>query len=320
MPEATRIIEASEVHKTFTSRSRLGGAAQSVRAVRGISLSLAPEQTLALVGESGCGKSTLAGMLLGLSVPSKGTVRINGAATSELSRQAVAHAVQPVFQDPYVSLNPRKSIEQIVRLPLVASGRRTRAEQIERVYEMLGLVGLPPDFARRIPRQLSGGQRQRVAIARALVSEPQALICDEPTSALDVSVQAQIINLLLDLRGRLHLSYLLITHNLAVVDQLADEIAVMYFGRLVEVGCTRDVLDRPLHPYTLMLRQAVLEPVVGQKLTASLDAAVMPNPMQAHSGCPFRARCGRARSICQDIEPPLAEMSGRQVACHNPFN
>ncbi|WP_425493301.1 oligopeptide/dipeptide ABC transporter ATP-binding protein [Microvirga zambiensis] len=314
------IVEANEVHKTFSSKSRFGGAVRTVRAVRGISLSLGPDRTLALVGESGCGKSTLAGMLLGLSAPSEGMVRIKGATTSELSRQAIANAVQPVFQDPYVSLNPRKTVEQIVRLPLVAAGRGNRTEQIERVHEMLELVGLPADFSGRMPRQLSGGQRQRVSIARSLVAEPQALICDEPTSALDVSVQAQIINLLLELRGRLRLSYLLITHNLAVVDQLADETAVMYFGRLIEVGRTRDVLDRPLHPYTLMLRQAVLEPTVGQKLTAPLDAAVMPNPMQAHRGCPFRARCSRASSICEDMEPPLVEISGRRIACHNPLH
>lgn len=314
------IIEADDVHKTFATRPKLGGAAQSVRAVRGVSLSLAPQQTVALVGESGCGKSTLATMLLGLSAPSRGSVRINGKASTELSRLAVARTVQPVFQDPYVSLNPAKSIEQIVRLPLAAAKRGTRSEQIARVHEMLELVGLPAHYAERSPRQLSGGQRQRVSIARALVAEPQALICDEPTSALDVSVQAQVINLLLELRQRLKLSYLLITHNLAVVDQLADRTAVMYFGRLVEEGATRDVLDRPRHPYTLMLRQAVLEPVVGQKLVADPSAAVMPNPMQEIAGCPFRERCARAVPVCKEIEPALALSDDRKVACHNPLN
>jgi peptide/nickel transport system ATP-binding protein len=318
MPEA--IIQADDIHKTFAARSKLGGAAQSVRAVRGVSLSLERQQTVALVGESGCGKSTLATMLLGLSEPSRGSVRINGKASTELSRLAVARTVQPVFQDPYVSLNPAKSIEQIVRLPLAAAGRGSRAEQVARVHEMLELVGLPAHYAERSPRALSGGQRQRVSIARALVAEPQALICDEPTSALDVSVQAQVINLLLELRQRLKLSYLLITHNLAVVDQLADRTAVMYFGRLVEEGATRDVLDRPRHPYTLMLRQAVLEPVVGQKLVADPSAAVMPNPMQEIAGCPFRERCSRAVAACREIEPALTVSHDRKVACHNPLN
>jgi peptide/nickel transport system ATP-binding protein len=274
---------------------------------------------VALVGESGCGKSTLARLLLGLTPPTEGRALIGGADAQRLSRRQIARQVQPVFQDPFVSLNPRKTVEQIVGLPLVAAGGMAPRERRDVVRKMIDLVGLSSDFADRRPGEMSGGQRQRVSIARALVAEPGALICDEPTSALDVSVQAQILNLLQDIRERLGLAYLVITHNLAVVDYLAERIVVMYFGRIVEAGPTRAVLSRPLHPYTQMLRRAVLEPVAHQTLPDEDDAAVLPNPLEPPAGCPFRSRCTRASDICAVEEPDLTVTADRQFACHNPL-
>jgi peptide/nickel transport system ATP-binding protein len=318
MPEATPILEARGLHRSFPVVAD-GGVRGLLRAVRGVDLTLAPGEAVALVGESGCGKSTLARLLLGLTPPTDGRALIGGTDAQRLSRRQIARQVQPVFQDPFVSLNPRKRVEQIVGLPLVAAGGTTRRQRRDIVGKMIELVGLSADFADRRPGDMSGGQRQRVSIARALVAEPSALICDEPTSALDVSVQAQILNLLQDIRARLGLAYLVITHNLAVVDYLAERIVVMYFGRVVESGPTREVLARPLHPYTQMLRRAVLEPVAGQTLPDADDAAVLPNPLLPPAGCPFRSRCARATDICSAEEPALTATGNRQFACHNPL-
>ncbi len=320
MPEAASVLAAEGLHRSFGIAATGGAPGGVLRAVRGVDLALARGEAIALVGESGCGKSTLARMLLGLSPPTEGRVLIGGADAGTLTRAQVARQVQPVFQDPFVSLNPMKTVAQIVGLPLVAAGGRARRERDAIVRTMIELVGLTADFAGRRPGELSGGQRQRVSIARALVSEPAALVCDEPTSALDVSVQAQILNLLHDIRDRLGLSYLIITHNLAVVDHLAERTLVMYFGRLVETGPTRAVLGRPLHPYTQMLRRAVLEPVPGQALPEATDSAMPPSPLDPPTGCPFRARCARASDVCAAVEPELRPAGdGRQVACHHPL-
>ncbi len=319
MPEAAQVLAAEGLHRSFGIAANGGAKAGLLRAVRGVDFSLRRGEAIALVGESGCGKSTLARMLLGLSRPTEGRVLIGGADAQTLSRREVARQVQPVFQDPFVSLNPMKTVAQIVGLPLAAAGGRTRRERDEIVHTMIELVGLSVDFANRRPRELSGGQRQRVSIARALVSEPAALVCDEPTSALDVSVQAQILNLLQDIRERLGLSYLIVTHNLAVVDHLAERTLVMYFGRLVEAGPTREILNRPLHPYTQTLRRAVLEPIPGQALPEASDSAMPPSPLEPPAGCPFRARCAHASDICAVVEPELRAYGDRQVACHNPL-
>jgi peptide/nickel transport system ATP-binding protein len=317
MPDATPILAAAGLHRSFPVAT--GAGQKLLRAVRGVDLELRPGEVVALVGESGCGKSTLARLLLGLTPPTEGRALIGGADAQRLSRRQIARQVQPVFQDPFVSLNPRKTVEQIVGLPLVAAGGMAPRERRDVVRKMIDLVGLSSDFADRRPGEMSGGQRQRVSIARALVAEPGALICDEPTSALDVSVQAQILNLLQDIRERLGLAYLVITHNLAVVDYLAERIVVMYFGRIVEAGPTRAVLSRPLHPYTQMLRRAVLEPVAHQTLPDEDDAAVLPNPLEPPAGCPFRSRCTRASDICAVEEPDLTVTGDRQFACHNPL-
>ena len=313
------LLELRDVTRTFALSQGVFRRAATLTAVAGVSLKVERGEVFALVGESGSGKTTLAKMLLGLLPPTSGEILIGGTPISAKDRVAVSRRVQPIFQDPYSSLNPRKSVAQLIALPLVVHGVGDRAERRAEVLEMLDLVGLSKRHYDAYPGQLSGGQRQRVAIARALILRPEVVICDEPTSALDVSVQAQILNLLQDIRERLGLAYLVITHNLAVVDYLAERIVVMYFGRIVEAGPTRAVLSRPLHPYTQMLRRAVLEPVAHQKLPDEDDAAVLPNPLEPPAGCPFRSRCTRASDICAVEEPDLTVTGDRQFACHNPL-
>ena len=244
------LIELRDVKRSFRVRSGLFAASQRVAAVDGVSFSVASGSVLGIVGESGCGKSTLARVILGLLPPSAGEVLVDGKRISELDRRTRAQLIQPVFQDPFSSLNPRRRVRDIVAMPLDALGALPAATIAARVDEMLARVGLDPAMGARYPEQLSGGQRQRVAIARALVLKPRIVICDEPTSALDVSVQAQILNLLAELRRELGLTYLFISHNLAVVEHVATEVAVMYLGRIVEQRETGALFETPRHPYT----------------------------------------------------------------------
>ena len=255
-PETETVIAAQDVSRVFTSRKGLFGPRRSLTAVDGVSLALHRGETLALVGESGSGKSTLARILLGLDDPTAGTVTMTGRPVHDLSRQDRAQFVQPVFQDPYASLNPRRTLAEIIGRPLVLRGEGDAAERMARVKGAMEMVRLPSRLLHSYPQQLSGGQRQRVAIARALITRPAALVCDEPTSALDVSVQAQILNLLTDLRAELGLSTLIITHDMAVVHQIADRVAVMLQGRLVESGPVARVLDAPREDYTRNLLAA----------------------------------------------------------------
>ena len=236
-----------------------------LKAVDGISLRIPVGETLGLVGESGCGKSTLAKMILGLLEPTEGDVLVNNQALNASSRLSMARQLQPIFQDPYSSLNPRKSIEQIIRLPLQLHKIGDAQSQQKAVKDISDLVGLPERLLKNYPGQLSGGQRQRVAIARALILKPKILVCDEPTSALDVSVQAQILNLLMDLKKELGLTYLFISHNLGVVEHLVDRVAVMYRGKIVESGTREDIFQNAQHPYTQALLSSVLtpEPALG---------------------------------------------------------
>ncbi|HEX5999591.1 MAG TPA: ABC transporter ATP-binding protein [Hyphomicrobiaceae bacterium] len=250
------VIAAKDVTRLFRSRRALFGPVREVKAVDGVSLALLRGETLALVGESGSGKSTLARILLGLDRPTSGSVAMLGRPVAELSPQERAGFVQPVFQDPYASLNPRRTLAEIVGRPLALRGEGTRSERMARVREAMEMVRLPMHLLNAYPAQLSGGQRQRVAIARALITRPAALVCDEPTSALDVSVQAQILNLLSRLRAELGLTTLIITHNMAVVNQIADRVAVMFHGRLIEVGPVAQVLKSPAQDYTRTLLEA----------------------------------------------------------------
>ncbi|MBM3492003.1 MAG: ABC transporter ATP-binding protein [Alphaproteobacteria bacterium] len=317
--DGPRALETRQVVRHFTFGWRLPGGRPVLRAVRGVSLHLKRGEVLAIVGESGCGKSTLARMLLGLLPPTAGDVLLDGRPIGELGRSAIAEFVQPVFQDPYASLAPHRRIVDTVALPLTALGRGTPAERRQQALRMLAEVGLPEHLADRLPSRLSGGQRQRVAIARALVLRPPVLVCDEPTSALDVSVQAQILNLLVDLKERLNLSLVLITHNIGVVEQLADRVAVMYLGQVVEEGLVAQVLRRPRHHYTRLLLSSALDPgAVGGGLAATAGDSNYPDPMNLPTGCTFHPRCQAASALCGQQEPPVLLGPGGFVACHHP--
>jgi peptide/nickel transport system ATP-binding protein len=308
------VVEAANLNRDFQLRR----PTRTLRAVRGVSLRLYAGETLALVGESGSGKSTLARMMLGLLPPSSGDVYVFGEPINKLSRLERARLVQPVFQDPYASLNPKKRIGEIVAMPLTARGGLSAAAVSMRVGEMLERVGLGRDYAARYPAELSGGQRQRVAIARALIAEPKVVVCDEPTSALDVSVQAQILNLLQDLRAQQSLSYLVVTHNIGVVAHLADRVAVMYLGRIVEEGPTRAVLSAPQHPYTELLLSAVLPLDPDRPLPQIDEDAVPASQLAPPSGCAFHPRCPRASARCQSEDPVALLRDSGFVACHHP--
>jgi peptide/nickel transport system ATP-binding protein len=307
----TVAIETVGLSRVFEQGGGTMAEPRRVVAVDDISLSLESGRALAIVGESGCGKSTLARLLLGLLPPSSGTVLVDGHSLPTMHRRDRARLIQPVFQDPMSSLNPRRRVADIVALPLIAAGDIGRAERQQRVAAMLAQVGLGPEMASRYPAQLSGGQRQRVAIARALVAQPRILICDEPTSALDVSVQAQILNLLADLRTALDLTLVFISHNLAVVEHVADEVAVMYLGRIVEFGEADAVFRAPRHPYTKALLASVLTPEPGLGLPDVSLGDDYPDPAHIPPGCRFHTRCPVAIPRCR-TEPPAR----KAVECH----
>ncbi len=313
------LLEAHGLTRTFKMSGGLFGASRTLHAVNGIDIAINKGDVLGIVGESGCGKSTLARILLGLTPPSTGTVTLDGQAMHTMSRQALARRVQPVFQDPYSSLNPRRSLASIVALPLDVQGMGNAAARRVKAIDMLERVGLPARLADHTPGQLSGGQRQRVAIARALVMRPEVVICDEPTSALDVSVQAQILNLLLDLRSEFNLTYVFISHNLAVVEHIATEVAVMYLGKVVEQSPTAELFKQPRHPYTQALLASVLTPEPGLGIPETGLGLSFPDPLNPPTGCTFHPRCPQRMPQCIHTVPALIEpagpMAGR-VACH----
>ena len=294
---------------------------RTLRALDGVSFTIAEGEVLGVVGESGCGKTTLGRTVLRLHEPTAGQARFRGEDTFTLSRRAMRglrRHMQIVFQDPYASLNPRMTVGQTLTIPLrVHEPKLTRAEQRERITAALTRVGLPPAAADRYPHEFSGGQRQRVGIARALMSHPSLLVADEPVSALDVSVQAQVINLLLDLRAELGLAILFIAHDLAVVGMVSDRIAVMYLGRIVELAPTEALFARPRHPYTEALFSAV--PDISTQRQRILLEGDLPSPLAPPSGCPFRTRCRYAEPACAEAVPPLAEHApGHFAACRRP--
>jgi peptide/nickel transport system ATP-binding protein len=311
-------LKTRAVTKTYTVSGGAFRSRRQLKAVNGVSLTVAKGSVLGLVGESGCGKTTMAKLILGLETPSGGEIFIDGRAISKMSAKGIARRVQPVFQDPYSSLNPRKSIASIISLPLRALKVGNRQRWNRQVDDIMELVGLPSRIKHNYPNQLSGGQRQRVAVARALIMHPELVLCDEPTSALDVSVQAQILNLLMELRQELNLTYVLISHDLAVVEHLASRVAVMYLGRIVEEAATRQLFERPRHPYTQALLASVLTPEPGLGLPETHLGLEYPNPIDPPSGCTFHPRCPKATEQCSSVPPQPQTEADRMVECYHP--
>ena len=323
----TALLEVENLAKHYPMQRGLflSRTVGTVKAVDGVGFSLARGETLALVGESGCGKSTTARLVLRLIEPTAGTVRFEGRDITTLDGselRKLRRRMQIVFQDPFASLNPRMTVGDILAEPLVVHGIGDAAQRRARVAELLDLVGLAPYHATRYPHEFSGGQRQRVGIARALAVEPALVVCDEPVSALDVSIQAQVVNLLKDLQARLGLSYLFIAHDLAVVKHVADRVAVMYLGRIVEVGPKAQVFANPRHPYTRLLLAAIPRPDPHRRLGRQIPGGDVPSPANIPSGCRFHTRCPFAIDRCRTEDPamrpiePLAPLAAHFVACH----
>jgi len=313
------LLQVEGLVKHFPVRRGLfGRVSGAVRAVDGVSFTLAAGQTLGVVGESGCGKSTLGRLVLRLIAPTAGRVVFDGADLGLLDAAALRRrrrAMQIIFQDPFSSLNPRMTVGQILAEPLLLHGLHG-GHHDERVAELLRTVGLGQEHAQRYPHEFSGGQRQRIGIARALAVEPRLIVCDEPVSALDVSVQAQVVNLLQDLQQRFGLAYIFIAHDLAVVRHIATHVAVMYLGRIVELADKRTLFAAPRHPYTQALLSAIPVPEPGGERQRILLAGDVPSPMAPPAGCLFHTRCAHAEPRCEQSVPALVDDAGHAVACH----
>ena len=320
------LLEVRNLVKHFPIKSGLLIDRQvgAVQAVDDVSFSVAEGETLGLVGESGCGKSTLARSILQLIRPTSGSVRFRGTELTDLGRRqlrSLRREMQMIFQDPYASLNPRKRVGQIVGGPLALHGVASGDELKRRVQDLLERVGLSAEHYNRFPHEFSGGQRQRIGVARALALEPKMIIADEPVSALDVSIQAQIINLLEDLQKEFELTYVFVAHDLGVVRHVSDRIAVMYLGKIVEIGPAEDVYSNPIHPYTVSLLSAV--PIPDPRLNEAREHVVLegdvPSPANPPAACRFHTRCPRATEICSEVEPQLVDYGGGHwAACHHP--
>lgn len=314
-------LRVENLSKTFPVRRALFGRRHpGVHAVRPISFQVETGETLGVVGESGCGKSTFARMLVGLLDPTSGTIEIEGEALDTSDPAAFGRLIQYVFQDPISSLNPRKSIRQIMEAPLRRLHRLDRQARAARIRDIFASVNLREEFLDRYPHEFSGGQAQRIGLARALAASPRIIILDEPVSALDVSVQAQVLNLLSDLKQEFGLTYLFITHDLAVVEAVSDRVMVLYFGAVVEIGSAARIFTSPRHPYTKLLADSA--PVVGRPLAAPEQKdSELPDPLNPPPGCAFAGRCPRATDLCRATAPALTRMGDDQfAACHHPLD
>ncbi len=315
------LLEVRNLAKAYTvSRSLTGRHTKVLRAVDGVSFSLRHRETLALVGESGCGKSTTARLVTRLIEPSAGSIHFDGTDITALSGEPMRYFrrnMQIIFQDPFMSLNPRMTVLQILEEPLIVNGFEDRSERLARVAEVMRQVGLPLEYASRYPHEFSGGQRQRIGIGRALMVKPSLVVCDEPVSALDVSIQAQVVNLLGDLKRQLGLSYLFISHDLAVVKHIADRVAVMYLGKIVEIAPKAEFFARPRHPYSRVLLSAIPRPDPDRKRQRLAVSGDLPNALEPPSGCRFHPRCPFAIERCRTQEPELRVVEpGVKAACH----
>ena len=322
-PSATTgdpVLEAADLARHYEIRRGLFAGRATVKALAGASFTLARGRTLAVVGESGCGKSTLARLITLIEPPTAGTLKFDGADVAGADRETLRklrQRVQIVFQDPYGSLNPRKKVGAILEEPLVINTRLAPSERRARAEEMMAKVGLRPEHYGRYPHMFSGGQRQRIAIARALMLRPRILVADEPVSALDVSIQAQVLNLLMDLQEELDLAYLFISHDLSVVRHIADEVMVMYLGRPVEQGPTEAIFTRPRHPYTqaLLASTPAVDPALRRQRLAVKGE--LPSPLDPPPGCAFHRRCPYATELCSRERPELEPLEDHLVACHH---
>ncbi|KRG32050.1 MULTISPECIES: peptide ABC transporter ATP-binding protein [unclassified Psychrobacter] len=310
------VLKADNLHKHYPVSQGLGKAKAYVKALNGVSFELKAGKTLAVVGESGCGKSTLARQLTLIEEPTDGELFINDEATTGYSRKALKELrteIQMVFQNPYGSLNPRHTIGYQLTEPLDIHTKLSKDEKRDKINEMMRNVGLRPEHAGRYPHMFSGGQRQRIALARAMMLNPKIVVADEPTSALDVSIQAQVLNLFMDLQDEYRTAYVFISHNLSVVRHVADDVMVMYLGQAVEHGPKEAIYSAPKHPYTIALLAAA-PTVNGHKNDLTLQGE-LPSPLNPPSGCALHKRCPYAKQQCSEIEPQLREWDGRLVAC-----
>lgn len=319
MSASNILLEAKQLAKHYGVSQGWLKPKATARALDGVSFKLTPGKTLAVVGESGCGKSTLARQVAMIEAPTGGELWMDGVNIADANTSVLKHVrplVQMVFQNPYGSLNPRKKVGAMLEEPLVINTVFTKAQRSEMAHAMMAKVGLRPEHYGRYPHMFSGGQRQRIAIARALMLDPKVIVADEPVSALDVSIQAQVLNLLMDLQENTEIAYLFISHNLAVVEMIADEVLVMYLGKAVEHGGKHQIFSRPLHPYTKALLTSTPRIDPAQRQQKIMLKGELPSPLAPPPGCAFNARCPHATERCRLETPPLEMFEGRLVACH----